>query len=163
VTARRGRRGAALFEVLVSMALFIGAAAVTLAAVRSALDALARERREQMALDLVRSTLAELEAGLISFQDLRDGERRGVGSLEAFEPSEPPANLGTAPWWSFDLESERTEFTGLSLVTLTVTEQLPDDSEGIHVTLRQLMPLRETDAEAFQEDEMLRDLPEGER
>jgi len=65
------------------------------------------------------------------------------------------------------VETSRSEFQGLTLVELTVREITaetgPDEAPaGASFTLRQLMALRETDAEAYEVDEMLEGLPEFE-
>jgi len=154
------RRGAILLEVLLSIGLFAGAASFTIAALRAAVTALERERAEQLALDLARSTLGELEAGLVSFQDIRDGERRGVGSLTEYRPAGDLGDDPAAQRWTFEVSSQRTEYAGLSLVELTVREQRDEPDEGIRVTLRQLMRLRAEDADPYEQDELLEGLPE---
>jgi hypothetical protein len=149
---RRG--GGILLEVLVSLALFVGAATFTLGATRHAIDGIERMRRRAEAVDLARAKLAELEAGLVSLADLRDaadGVDR-VGSLDSRED----------PVWLVDVTTGRTEFTGLTLVELTIVEVDDPDApaaDQVSVTLRQLMALRDGAAGAFEEDEMLRDLP----
>lgn len=132
------RRGAVLFEIMLSVALFGGAAAFTLAAVRSVFTALDQLERRQKAADLARSSLAELEAGLISLAELRDHSVDG---------------------WTFDLETRRSEFGDLVLVELTVREDLgggaQDSEEAMAYTLRQLMPLREAPEEEYEKDELV--------
>jgi hypothetical protein len=71
------------------------------------------------------------------------------------------------PTWEIDVETSPTEFPGLTLVELTVTEITgvtgPDDAPGgVSFTLRQLLALRETDPEAYEIDELLEGLPEVE-
>ncbi len=77
------RRGALLLEVLLSIALFAGAAAFALGASRSVFDALDRAKRQQAALDIARSKMAELEAGLITVRDLRSQWTGEIGSSQA--------------------------------------------------------------------------------
>ena len=72
------RRAAVLLEVLVSLALFVGAASFVLTALHTSLSGLARAEEESFAVDLARSRLAELELGLVSMADLRD---EGAGCL----------------------------------------------------------------------------------
>ncbi len=159
---RRSRRGGVLFEVLLSIALFVGGGSFALSAMRTVFDVIDRSRREQFAVDLARSKMAELEAGLVNLRDLRDHEWIGdVGSLEAdtdFDES------STGPVWNIDIDTTRTEFDGLNLVEITVREvnvdRFADDAGMVSYTLRQLMPLREEDVEAYQQDELIQDLPE---
>jgi hypothetical protein len=153
------RRGGVLFEVMLSVALFVGAAAFVLGATRSVFTTLDRTRLQREALDLARSRLAELEAGLINLADLR-GENSDAGSFaEAGAPRDGDHPDGQSQW-TFDLKTSRSEFTGLSLVELTVIEDLGSaiDSSGaapMRVTLRQLMSLREMDEEGFEQDEIM--------
>ncbi len=159
------RRAAILFEVMLSIALFVGSAAFCLGATKSLFGALDRAKRRQVAVDLARSKLAELEVGLITLGDLRGEWSGAVGSHEAADEFD---RLDHRPRWSFDVRTSRTVFAGLLLVELTVNE-IPGeagaaaDSDGISYTLRQLVPLREVDVEAYQEDDLLRGLPEAGR
>lgn len=136
------RRAAVLLEALLAIALFVGAAAFTLAATRSALQAVDRHRRSLEAVDLARSKMAELEAGLIALEDLRGGDDDGVGSAGRAGPSR---DASESPRWQTSVKTQRSEFTGLTLVELTVAEaddQLLDENGApVSFTLRQLVPL----------------------
>ncbi|MCI0630807.1 MAG: hypothetical protein L0Y44_09165 [Phycisphaerales bacterium] len=134
----RRRRAGVLFEVMLSVALFGGAAAFTLAAVRSVFANLDQLQRRQEAADLARSSLAELEAGLISLAELRDHSADG---------------------WTFDLKTSRSEFGDLVLVELTVKEaqqsENHDPDNAMSCTLRQLMSLREGREAKYEKDELV--------
>lgn len=142
------RRGGVLFEVVLAVALFGGAAAFTLAAARSALDSMQRVRLQQAAVDLAKTRLAQLEAGLIALADLRDGITAESDSSDAVE-------------WTFDLKTGRTEFTNLTLIELTVRQTLPegDDRTPISCTLKQLMALRPDEAVEYERDELSEGTP----
>jgi len=164
VTSPRRHHGGILLEALLALALFVGAAAFALGATRSVIGSLDRARRESLAVDLARAKLAELEAGIVTLAELRDdadGMTR-VGSIEAF--GEEADNGGRI--WEIDVTTERTEFTGLMLVELTVREvrdeEIDDPSRVASCTLRQLIPVREDDDERWEEDEIMRDLPGAE-
>ncbi len=156
------RRGAILLETVIALALFIGAASFTIGALRNTLNGLDRAEREAIALDLARSKLAELEAGLIELADLRDGEAAfdQIGSIDYQEANADGPFL--ADTWELEIHTERSEFTGLSLVTITVREFDDGDPETaeIGVTLRQLMAVVDEEAGEYEEDEMLEGLPE---
>jgi hypothetical protein len=144
---------------MLAIGLFVGSAAFCLGVTRSLFSALERADRRRLAVDLARSKLAELEAGLITVQDLRGEWSGGVGSHAR------DVELATAvpgPSWEFDVVTTRTEFSGLSLIELTVTEVPRDagvESAGTaSFTLRQLVALREQDPEAYEADEMLEGL-----
>jgi hypothetical protein len=154
-----------LLEVVLSVALFVGAASFTLAATSSLFGALERIDRRQHVIDLARSKMAELEAGQVTLGELRGEWSGAVGSrLKSDDLDVEPSG----PTWEIDVETSRTEFPGLSLVELTVseiTEEVDPDGgapAGISFTLRQLMALREIDTEVYETDELLEGLPEVE-
>jgi hypothetical protein len=144
--SRKKRCGGILFEAMLALALFAGAAAFTLGAVRSVFDSFGVMRRRQEAVDLARTKIAELEAGIISLTDLRSG---------MVERDRGESGLG----WTFELKTHRTAFTGLTLIELTVLE---DQGMGVHsvssnavsFTLRQLVALREDQAPEYEQDEL---------
>ena len=153
------RRGAIMLELLVSVALFVGAASVALSTSAHALRSVERSNREQYALDLARSKLAELEAGLITLADLREGDIDSVGSIEL-----DPVRTAAAPYaavdeWRVDVQTSRSEFRGLSLVEVTISAEAAAGSRReepeISITLRQLMRLRADDADEYEADDLL--------
>lgn len=148
----RQRHGGILFEVMLSLALFVGAAAVTIGTARNVMTALERSSREQQAVDLARSRMAELEAGLINLNDLRDGARSAIGSFEGFLGDE----FGRAGDWTVEVSTERTEYTGLTIVAITVRDARADeDSPGaVRFTLRQLLRLGDEDVLEFEDDDL---------
>ncbi len=159
---RKPRRGALLLEVLLSIALFAGTAAFTLGAANSVFDALDRAKREQEAIDIARSKMAELQTGMITVRDLRSEWSGDIGS---FQPEVDFDSFDSGLRWTIDVQTSPTEFTGLSLVELTVSEfeEQSLDQGGraaVSFTLRQLLPLSEEDAQDYQEDEILEGLPE---
>jgi type II secretory pathway pseudopilin PulG len=141
-----GRRGGILLEILLAVAIFAGAGVFALASVKSVFAALDRARREQALVDLARTRMAELEAGFINLSDVRGetplaaGDRLTPGG--ANEQINDHARGESSPW-SIDVRTSRTEFSGLSLVELTVTERSLAMPDRLSFTLRQLMPLRE--------------------
>jgi hypothetical protein len=156
-----------LLEVVLSVILFVGAASFCLAATRSLFGALDRIDRRQRAIDLARSKLTELEAGQVTLGELRGEWSGAVGSrLEDDDLEVEPRG----PAWEIDVETSRTEFRGLSLVELTVSEMTDEAAPGgsregggeVSFTLRQLVALREDDTEAYETDELLEGLPEVE-
>ena len=168
----RLRNASVLLELLISLALFVGAASITLGVLRNVLDRLDRAERQTQAIDLARAKMAELEAGLTSLADLRqdaDGVE-SVGSTELIDQEFGAGGLGdeTALPWVIDVESSPSAYPGLTLVELTVREDVElgvfDDAEQsvVSFTLRQLIALREEEAEEFEEDELLRGLPDVE-
>jgi type II secretory pathway component PulJ len=131
------RRGGILLEILLSIAIFASAAAFTLGAARSVLDGLDRTQRRQQLMDLACTLMVQLETGLVTIAQLRqEGLDQTQGELEV------------------DVETERTEFSDLSMVALTVRES----DGGAAVTLRQLVALRPQAAAPYERDTLLDDL-----
>jgi len=180
----RGRRGGMLLEVMVSLALFAGAAALALGVARSTVRSIDRIERERFAEDLARSLLAELELGRVSVLTLRDGWPERLGSMDSFDERLDLLGEQRGVAWTIDVRTQRSEYPGLSLVELTVTEAavgagatsssaIPtldeiergmgggaaDDPE-LRVVVRRLMHLREDDPEAYEADEIMDDLPD---
>ncbi|MCA9295294.1 MAG: hypothetical protein KC983_02230 [Phycisphaerales bacterium] len=153
------RRGGILFETLIALAIFIGAAGLALRASNQALGRVDVRARTQQALDFGLAKLAELDAGLISLTDLRGDDIDGIGSMEFADAGdmEPPP-------WEIDIRTQRTTFGELSLVQLTIREREPDagwgeDQRPIEVAVRELITLREGDVDLYEVDELLDDLP----
>lgn len=150
------RRGAILFEMLVSIAVFTGAGMLTLSVVGNSYASFARAQKQRLALDLARSKLAELEADLISIGDLAADTIDTVGSLEfGGDPLEEVSGE-----WRMEVDTRRTEYANLTLVSVTVYP--PPDSEfdePAGVTLRQLVRLRDERVENFEQDDLIRGLP----
>jgi len=143
---------------MLAIGLFVGAAAFCLGVTSSLFSALERADHRRLAIDLAGSKLAELEAGLITVQDLRGEWSGGVGS----RPDDVD-RAGTAGGssWEIDAVTTPTEYRGLSLIELTITEVPAGGGVEGHVvsfTLRQLVALREQDPEAYEVDEMLEGL-----
>jgi type II secretory pathway pseudopilin PulG len=141
---RHARRGGILLEVVLAIALFAGAAAFALASVRSVFRTLEQARLLQEAIDLARSKMSELEAGLITLADLRGNDPQQIGSIDLRD-----ALRDDAYPWRIEVTTQRTEFTGLSLVELTITPSNPS-AEPTRYSLRQLVALRETGAEGYE-------------
>lgn len=155
-------RGGILFEIMLSIAIFSGAALFTLRAVSNALSAFDRSARRQQAMDVARSTLAELEVGLVTIADLRDRTERTLARDADGQRDRLDTN-DDEPHWVIEIETERTEYAGLTLVELIVRESSGGDSaeaDAISITLRQLMTLTSETPEPYREDELVEDLVE---
>lgn len=143
-------RGGVLFEVMLSVALFGGAAAFTLASVRTVLAALERSAKQQQAVDLACSTLARLEAGLTSINQLRGEHELNAGENGWGGGGDGEAEASTR--WRWNAAVQPSAFTGLTLVELTVEEVSPaatsEAMEPMRYTLRQLVRLRPEEFDA---------------
>ncbi len=157
MTPRR-HRGAMLLEIMLAVGLFVGSAAFCLAVTRSLFASLQRTDRRHLAVDLARSKLAELEAGLETVQNLRGEWSGAVGSrLEDDLETIAPGSV-----WEIDVTTSLSEYRGLSLIELTVMEVSQDAGadrdDAVSFTLRRLIALREQDPEAYETDELLEGL-----
>ncbi|MEM7227870.1 MAG: hypothetical protein AAF432_03555 [Planctomycetota bacterium] len=153
-------RGGLLFETLVALAIFIAASGFALRASRQAQDQVERRVRTQLALDFGLAKLAELDAGLTSLNDLRSDEVDAIGSMEF----EDDPTVEPVPF-NIDIQTQRSPYGNLSVVQLTVTEREPDGGWGaeqrpVSVTVRELIALRDGEADEYEVDELLEDLPE---
>jgi hypothetical protein len=153
------RRAGILLEVMLSMAIFIAAAAFILAATGNVFRGLDHSMRQQQAMDLARSKMAELDAGLISIMDLRGQTIRAVGSIDELAGRDDDYING--PRWIAEITTQRTGHRDVTLIELTVREDR-DADVAISFTLRQLVRLREQDPEAYEEDDLLEGLPDAE-
>ena len=114
-TVFRLRRGGLLLETLVAMAIFIGVATFSLAAVRDGIAAAERARLRLVAVGLASSRVAEVEAGIVSPWSV--GE---VDAPDGFESDPTPLRV--------EMEAARSGFDGLVRVVVSVFERNPDGS-----------------------------------
>ncbi len=96
---RHTRAGSVMLELLISIAIFVGAAGFTLSAMRSALDGVRRADLRARAFDLAQTKLAQLDAGLLSVGDVQASGSSG-GSLggsssasSSMDSSDTPTDL----------------------------------------------------------------------
>ncbi len=135
------RRGAILFELLVSIAIFIAAAAITLRAVSNGYESLRRAHQRQLAVDLARSKLAELEAGIISLTQLQSDFITTIGSIDLTESASDLPREDDLTQWRYEVDTIPTEYADLTLIEVRI--YTPDDVDGMRPTvLRQLISLR---------------------
>jgi len=152
--------GAILVETLIALAIFVATAGIALRIANDALSRLETRARTQQALDFGMSKLAEIDAGLVAIGDLRGDEIDSIGSMSlASEPDAEPLP------WTLDVQTKRSPYGSLSVVQLSVIERDPpvgpaDDVAPIAVTVRELIELRGADADAYEVDELIEDLPE---
>lgn len=88
------RRGAALLEVIIALALFVATAAIITSALSASLDSLDRQRRTLHAANLANSVMAELQLGI-----------RAPGNTGA-QPFEAPFDQWT---WELAITGSETE------------------------------------------------------
>lgn len=159
----RVRSGWVLLEMMVALAIFVMTALAVLSAVDRGLSGADRTRNAARAVDLACSTMAKLEAGLGTPQTLS-------GPVPAWEPpltsdgpfdeSVPGGFSETLPpdsLWEVEVDTIRSEFSGLTHVTVTVIRRASPDSDVLlaSYTLHQLVRLApEGDDVVGETDEM---------
>jgi len=118
-TARRGA-GVILLEVLISLTLFVIAAAVVGSAMWSALHATTEMRTESRAVNLAQWILAELEMGTLPMADTPPTEFTPGDEDEPAEPAE-----GADAWTYEIVTADLTDTPALKQVTVIVRNADP--------------------------------------
>ena len=144
------RRGGLLLEVLVSIAIFVAAAAFCVRATSDSIRAIDRTDLQLIAADLARSAMTQLEAGVLSLADLRDGRVYGEDLDDQ--------RLITTGRWQVQADTRPSLRPRLTVITLTVTQDVESESP-VQFILRELIELREGDEGEWEQDEILDDLP----
>ena len=137
-------------EVLVSIAIFVDAVAFCVRATSDSMQAMERTDLQLVAADLARSAMTQLEAGVLSLADLREGRVYGEDLDDQ--------RLITTGQWQVQADTRPSLRPRLTVITLTVTQEV-DRGSPIQFVLRELIELREGDAGAWEQDEILDDLP----
>ncbi len=113
------RRGTILLEVLIAIAIFVGAGIAILGAAMRGERAVRRVREQEQAADLARSALSAIEAGLATPQNVATLVRSSPGAGPRLVlDSEGLIDAGGEEEWSLDVDAEPSAVFGLSLVTV---------------------------------------------
>lgn len=157
------RRAGILLEVMLSLAIFVAAALTITTTLTQAVGGVEQARHLTRAADIARSAMAELEAGLKSPLTVAGPvpvwtDEPGASDEESLVPHAtvgggPQSSRGEDTSWEIEIETERSSFTGLTLVTLRV---LDAEGRGRPYTLRQLVRLGdEAEDDIGEFDEMM--------
>lgn len=165
------RRGAVLLEAIISLAIFLAVAAFVLTASRQSLEATRMASLEARGADVARSALAAIDAGLVSTAALDGGDEL----LEAIGAIDPADELDTfaseTGRWQLDVVIDPSEFTGLSLATVTaawvaagtdgggLSEVGAETDATVSIVLRGLVRLNDAEDWDPAEDDLLEGLP----
>ncbi len=148
---KRARRGVMLMEVVLALALVVVVGMVVLSAVSQSTGALRAAREKQVAVDLARSAMAKLEAGIETTTTLSGPVKAWTEDMNLAEVPEDGDDTG----WELLIESEPSSFDGLTYVTVTARQASVDGwggaSGGTGFTLRQLVRLAERDEDGIGE------------
>jgi len=148
---------------VLALALFVAGAAMLTQLNSSVARSLERSRLSIESADLARKALAELEAGIITIADVRTARLHTEQSVGRMDRAADMDELAEPSPWQVSVRTERSPYSGLTLVELTVayvgearassamrgfSTDVPDDSEEVRTTIRQLMRLRDDSASA---------------
>jgi Tfp pilus assembly protein PilX len=117
VRGSRGERGSILLEVLLAIGVFAFAGVVVLSVVDEALASGARDARRAVAMDLARSALASMEAGLDAGAAASADASLGAGAGNAAAAGDPRAGLRV------ETALEPSDYPGLSLAVVQVFDE----------------------------------------
>lgn len=145
------RDGALLLEVMLALAIFVMAGTAILMLVDRTVTGMERVRAMRKAADLARSAMAKMEAGLGTPQSL-NGPVRAWGADE--ESAAGPSGEGTSvkgsgvleaaatdSGWELRIDTEPSQFRGLTRVTVKAFKSGAGDEAVASYTLRQLVRL----------------------
>jgi hypothetical protein len=139
------RRGALLMETILALAIFVMAGTAVLSLMRGAAGGLIQAREMEKAADLARSAMAKMEAGLATPQTLNGPVRPWL--VEDAEKGERHEGVdeGASSGWELEIDTEKSQFTGLTSVTVKAVKRGEGGSGGatpeVSYTLRQLVRL----------------------
>lgn len=148
VHGQRRPRGALLMEMMLALAVFVGAALAILSAIGQSASSLAAAKERQRAMDLARSALSRIEAGIDTAETLNGPvpEWQDEESTSEFADT-PPAPTG----WELSIRSTPYGGAGrgaagpgggLTLIEVTALRREPGRAApSVAVTLRQLVRL----------------------
>ncbi len=142
-------RGALLLEVMLAITLFVMGAIAILALLNDSTSGLASTRDAVRAADLARSAMARIEAGIGSVRTEHGPVPLWEDDLEAHDDLSGTSEIGegfadTPPrpsLWRIEVESEPTDFDGLTRVTVRAIKQAAPNSTTVTAsyTLHQLV------------------------
>ncbi|MCA9288738.1 MAG: hypothetical protein KDA05_09155 [Phycisphaerales bacterium] len=137
------RRAWVLMEVILALSIFTMAALVVLSAMNQSFADVETARQRTHALDLARSALAQLEAGLKQPDEL-------IGPVPAWSEADTAPDTELAfeddlpepTGWELEIDTNASAFPGLTLVTVTALRRNGATGEPIlATTLHQLIRL----------------------
>ena len=130
------RRGAVLLECVLALALFVSAGMAVLALMDGAVRSVERTRDLETAVDLARSAIAKIEAGIATAEEL-DGP---VPIWRDEEDATFDDELPEPGPWSLEITTEPAQFEGLQRVRVRAIRREPSsEREEASFVLDQLV------------------------
>lgn len=149
-------RGAILLEILIAFSLFVTAGSIILVSTTSMTASLGQSRDRQIACDLAASKMAELEAGLITAEQMRD-TLVDVDLLSTDNSARLETMSDQPRRWRIVVETEQSRFSPLTNVTIRVLEARTgrQGNETELAVLHQLLRLNASSPDEFETDPLL--------
>ena len=144
-SGRRARRGVMLMEVVLALALVVVVGMTVLSAVSQSTGALREAREKQVAVDLARSAMAKLEAGIETTTSLSGPVKAWTEDMNLAEVPEEGDETG----WELVVEAEPASFDGLTYVTVTARRAGDEAGRASSFTLRQLVRLAQREEDGI--------------
>ena len=141
------RRGALLLEIVLALAIFVAAGLTVLAMVNRGAATVGATRDRARAINLARSAMAKIEAGVARPETLL-GPVRSWQSEEA--PTDAPDTQPSGPddarpgdrGWELDIKTEPTAYDGLTAVTVSAFRRVgAGERVSVSFTLTQFVRL----------------------
>lgn len=149
-----GRAGIVLLELMVAIALFVGAGLAITNALSMGIDSAIRSERTVAASDIARSAMAKVQAGIATPQTLSgplvdwdEDENVWEGDRLVNADDLPPGGRTTGPvrtsGWVLSVNTEPSSFDGLSEVVIEVRREDAGEDDPPSASLRRLVRLRD--------------------
>ncbi|HYE60483.1 MAG TPA: hypothetical protein VD997_00680 [Phycisphaerales bacterium] len=137
---RRWGRGAILLECVLALALFVAAGLTIMGMMDRAASSVADTRDYEIAVDVARSAMAQIEAGIASPETLNGPVPQWRDAMDATFDDDLPDESG----WNLEITTEPSQFDGLTKVSVRAFRQDPgSEDELVSYTLHQLVRLTE--------------------
>ena len=137
-----------LLECLLALALFVACGLSVMAMMDRAMASVASTRDAEIATDIARTAMAKIEAGLATPETMNGPVPEWRDESDAsFDESLP-----TGAAWNLEVETEPSQFDGLTRVAVRAYKQMPgSEQEEASFTLTQLVRLTAEPARASRE------------
>ncbi len=138
---RWGRRGAVLLECILALSLFVACGLAVMAMMDRAAASVAATRDAEQAVDVARTAMAKIEAGIATPETLNGPVPEWRDERDATFDDSLPRGSG----WLLEVETEPSQFAGLTHVGVRAVKIVPgSEVELVSFKLDQLVRLPST-------------------
>lgn len=129
-----------LLECVLALALFVAAGLTIMGMMDRAMSSVAETRDAEMAVDVARTAMAQIEAGIATPETLNGPVPEWRAESDASFDDDLPTGTG----WNLEITTEQSQFDGLTKVSVRAYLQAPgSEQELASYTLHQLVRLTE--------------------